>query len=264
MLFVKSKSFKTNADETTTVRSLQEPDARNFSAMGYILLVIPAAAFGLGTWQVFRRRWKLNLIDEMEKRTTADPVPFPSNLEELRDLNYRKVVVKGTFDHSREIFMMPRSPVESQGQGFRNPGKVQTGANVVTAFRMADSDLEILVNRGWVPKDKIQPKARSEGQIHGDVEFVAVVRHTEKRPPFASRNDIGRNHWYNRDIESMADTLGTLPVFVDADRKSTVEGGPIGGQTRVTLRNEHLSYIVTWYSLSLLTFLMWFKAYWRR
>lgn len=27
---------------------------------------------------------------------------------------------------------------------------------------------------------------------------------------------------------------------------STVPGGPIGGQTRVTLRNEHMQYIVTW------------------
>jgi len=29
---------------------------------------------------------------------------------------------------------------------------------------------------------------------------------------------------------------------------STVPGGPIGGQTRVYLRNEHLQYIITWYS----------------
>ena len=27
---------------------------------------------------------------------------------------------------------------------------------------------------------------------------------------------------------------------------SSVPGGPIGGQTNVQLRNEHLSYIVTW------------------
>ena len=27
---------------------------------------------------------------------------------------------------------------------------------------------------------------------------------------------------------------------------TTVPGGPIGGQTRVTLRNEHLQYIFTW------------------
>lgn len=61
--------------------------------------------------------------------------------------------------------------------------------------------------------------------------------------------------------------LGTDPVFLDADHslfnkrinlkcylttidnltESTIPGGPIGGQTRVTLRNEHLSYIITWY-----------------
>lgn len=28
--------------------------------------------------------------------------------------------------------------------------------------------------------------------------------------------------------------------------ESTVPGGPIGGQTRVTLRNEHMQYIITW------------------
>lgn len=27
---------------------------------------------------------------------------------------------------------------------------------------------------------------------------------------------------------------------------STIPGGPIGGQTRVTLRNEHMQYIITW------------------
>lgn len=34
------------------------------------------------------------------------------------------------------------------------------------------------------------------------------------------------------------------PFCVPAE--STVPGGPIGGQTRVTLRNEHLQYIITW------------------
>lgn len=258
------KSFKQHRKDDRTIRSMQEPDAKDFSGMGYILLVIPVAAFGLGTWQVYRRQWKLSLIADLEKRTMADPIPFPTNLEALQELEYRKVVVNGTFDHNRELYMMPRSPIESQSQGFRNPGKTLTGAHVVTVFRLADSGLEILVNRGWVPKDKIKPETRQEGQIGGQVEFTAVVRHTEKRPQFAAKNDVVRNQWYNRDVDAMAATLGAAPVFVDADRKSTVDGGPIGGQTRVTLRNEHLSYIITWYSLSLLTFLMWFKAYWRR
>lgn len=30
-------------------------------------------------------------------------------------------------------------------------------------------------------------------------------------------------------------------------KASTISGGPVGGQTRVTLRNDHLQYIFTWY-----------------
>lgn len=49
------------------------------------------------------------------------------------------------------------------------------------------------------------------------------------------------------------------PYFLDAVYESTVPGGPIGGQTIVTLRNEHLQYIITWLSLSVLTSLFWYK-----
>ena len=51
---------------------------------------------------------------------------------------------------------------------------------------------------------------------------------------------------FRRDIPEMARTLDTLPIFLDADANSTVPGGPIGGQTKVSLRNDHLSYMFTW------------------
>jgi cytochrome oxidase assembly protein ShyY1 len=49
-----------------------------------------------------------------------------------------------------------------------------------------------------------------------------------------------------RDLPHMAHVAGTEPVFLDAKAETTVPGGPVGGQTRVSLRNEHLSYILTW------------------
>jgi cytochrome oxidase assembly protein ShyY1 len=61
------------------------------------------------------------------------------------------------------------------------------------------------------------------------------------------RNDtIAQTILIFRDIPEMARRLDTLPIFLDADAASTVPGGPIGGQTRVTLRNDHLSYMFTW------------------
>lgn len=57
----------------------------------------------------------------------------------------------------------------------------------------------------------------------------------------------------------MCRQTGSDPIFLDATVDSSVDGGPLGGQTRVTLRNEHMSYIVTWFSLSGLTSLMWYR-----
>lgn len=61
------------------------------------------------------------------------------------------------------------------------------------------------------------------------------------------------------DIPHISRLTGALPYWLDADAASTVAGGPIGGQTRVTLRNDHLSYLVTWYSLSAVTAYLWYR-----
>lgn len=65
-----------------------------------------------------------------------------------------------------------------------------------------------------------------------------------------NRNEIEKNRWHYLDIQTMASVCGTLPIMIDSDVASSVKGGPIGGQTRVTLRNEHLQYIITWYDAS--------------
>lgn len=44
----------------------------------------------------------------------------------------------------------------------------------------------------------------------------------------------------------MAQVADTAPIFVDAAEDSWVPGGPIGGQTNLSIRNEHLQYILTW------------------
>ncbi|CAH1785520.1 unnamed protein product [Owenia fusiformis] len=251
-----------------SVRALQNKDKGGFRESGYLLLVLPAAAFGLGCWQVKRRYWKLALISDLEERTLADPVALPDDLDDLKELEYRKVLLRGEFDHSKEIYMVPRSLIEEQpNKGFMSGTMAdtgKTGVHVVTPFKLSDRDLTILVNRGWVSRERNDPKKRAEGQPEGVVDLIGVVRMNEKRQQFAPKNlDTKKGQWYHRDIYGMAATLETDPIFVDADRSCTVKGGPIGGQTRVTLRNEHLSYIFTWYTLAALMFYMWYKHYWK-
>ncbi|XP_078282540.1 LOW QUALITY PROTEIN: surfeit locus protein 1 [Rhinoraja longicauda] len=237
------------------------------SFLKWTLLLIPVATFGLGTWQVQRRKWKLRLIEELAERSCLEAVPLPLEQLEVKKLEYRRVMVRGRFDHSSELYIMPRSRVDPEKEA-REAGRLtssgDTGANVVTPFHCTDLGVRILVNRGFVPRRKISPETRTKGQITEEVELVGIVRLSETRKPFIPQNDIEKNIWHYRDLEAMAQVVDTEPILIDADFDSTVAGGPVGGQTRVTLRNEHLQYILTWYGLCAATSFMWFQKFIRK
>ncbi|XP_055255914.1 surfeit locus protein 1 [Moschus berezovskii] len=234
------------------------------SFLRWFLLLIPVTAFGLGTWQVQRRKWKLQLIAELESRVMAEPIPLPTDPMELKNLEYRPVKVRGHFDHSKELYMMPRTMVDPAREA-REAGRLssvaESGAYVVTPFHCTELGITILVNRGFVPRRKVNPDTRRKGQVEGEVALVGVVRLTEARKPFVPENSPERKQWHYRDLGAMARLTGAEPIFIDADLQSTVPGGPIGGQTRVTLRNEHLQYIVTWYGLCAATSYLWYKKF---
>lgn len=245
---------------SSTAAAREEKD----SFLKWFLLLIPATTFCLGTWQLKRRKWKLELIRELQSLTTAEPIALPVDPMEMKGLEYRRVKVRGRFNHSKELFILPRSPVDPEREA-REAGRisssVESGANVITPFYCTDLGITILVNRGYVPKNKIKPETRVKGQVTEEVDLVGIVRLTEQRKPFVPQNNMEANRWHYRDLEAMAETTGAEEIFIDAVLESTIPGGPIGGQTRVTLRNEHMQYVITWYGLCAATSYMWYAKF---
>jgi len=230
---------------------------------GYSLLVIPALTFGLGTWQVFRREWKLSIIENLASRTSAAPIQLPNNLEDLQDMEYRKFELVGTFQNDQEVFIGPRSRVEEKDLPATGGliSSAQSGYNVVTPFKISGTETTVLVNRGWVPRKKMNPATRSDGQIESETKLVGLYRNPEKRAQFVPQHQPRSKMFHYRDVETMARLLNTAPIFFDADKDSSVPDGPFGGQTVVTVRNEHMSYILTWYSLSIITSFLWYRRF---
>lgn len=203
----------------------------------------------------------------MESKLHLPAEELPDNLDDLQSMEYQTIRVKGKFLHDKELFLGPR--------GFIKPGAAETGGGlisqqntssgylVITPFKLADRGETILVNRGWVSRKNQAPETRAEGQAKGTVELLGVVRTAEPRPQFTPAHK-SVNMFLYRDVPRMCELTGADPIFLDAKFESTIKGGPIGGQSRVTLRNEHLSYVVTWYSLSAFTAFLWFKQIFRK
>ncbi|EFA00352.1 surfeit locus protein 1 [Tribolium castaneum] len=240
--------------------------AKQIGPLGWFLLVIPASTFALGTWQVQRKKWKEDLIAKLHNLTEADPVQLPTDLNELEKLEYRPVHVRGEFLHDKELYLGPRTLIlkgdsATKSQLMSTTTKQNQGFLVITPFKLADRNETILINRGWVPSKCKNPATRDKGQVKGVVDVVGIVRLQENRPTFIPKNQEGSNQWFYRDLNQMAKVTGALPVLLEATTDFDTSEGPIGGQTRVTLRNEHLSYILTWYSLSAATSYLWYKQF---
>lgn len=220
-----------------------KPSSRNRLALTVFLFCLVVVFVALGSWQVQRLFWKLDLIASVEARIHADPVPAPSGTIDPAEDEYRRVTATGLFDHAKSVLVQA---VTERGAGFW----------VVTPLRQADG-LTVLVNRGFVPADKRSPKARLASELAaGPVSVTGLLRLSEPGGAFLRANDPAGDRWFSRDVAAIAAAKGLAnvePYFIDADATPNMGGLPIGGLTVVTFRNSHLVYALTWYALAIMS-----------
>ncbi|KJF75411.1 SURF1 family protein [Agrobacterium arsenijevicii] len=216
------------------------------AAIVVLLLTIVLTGFllALGTWQVQRLSWKLDLIERVEGRAHAAPVDAPAASEwpaltDPAEYEYRRVKLSGTFLNDRQVQVYT---VSDLGPGYW----------VMTPLRRDDGS-SIIVNRGFVPSDKRDPSSRQEGDLAGRVEIVGLMRTPETGGLFLRTNDPANGRWYSRNIPQISQASGlsnVAPFYVDADATPNPGGLPVGGKTMLTFPNNHLSYAITWYILA--------------
>ena len=212
------------------------------------LAVIAALVFtgfaALGTWQVKRLFWKLDLIEKVDQRVNAPAVaaPGPAQWPQLTATNdeYRHVRVTGTFLHEHETLVQA---VTALGSGFW----------VMTPLKLADGTV-LLVNRGFVSPERRARATRQASEAPSSTTVIGLLRMSEPPGAFLRHNDPASQRWYSRDVQAIANArgLGTVaPYFVDAQATPAQEW-PVGGLTVIAFQNNHLVYAVTWFALALM------------
>ncbi len=211
-----------------------------------VLLLVLAILLSLGTWQMQRLAWKQKLLTDIAERHAQPPVDLAvveSMWRSGGDIEYRPVMLNGTFEHDKE-------------RHFFATWNGQSGYHVYTPLRLADGRY-VFVNRGFVPYDMKDPKSRNAGEVGGEqqVSGLARVRLDGKPSSLVPDNDLAKNVFYWKDLDAMASSTGIapeklVPFFVDADNASNPGGLPIGGVTQFDLPNNHLQYALTWYGLA--------------
>jgi surfeit locus 1 family protein len=200
-----------------------------------------AALIALGVWQLERLHWKLGLIAEMNAHLHAAPISLDDILKlPQQDQQYRRVAIDGHFENGRESYV------------FTATDDGLPAYHVVTPFALDDGRI-LFVDRGVVPPELRNPQTRSAGLLEGEQRVVGVWRTPDAPGFFTPPPDLKDRVWYSHNIAGMAKTLGVkaaAAVIVEADATPVPGGWPKGGQTVVSLPNDHLQYALTWFLLA--------------
>ena len=219
--------------------------AVTLAVLGLGLLALVAILIALGTWQVYRLSWKLDLIARVDARVHAEPVSPPARADwskvNAADDEYRRLAASGTFENDRETLVTASTALGS-------------GYWVLTPLKLADGSA-ILVNRGFVPTDRRDPASRPMSRIAGPAYVTGLLRISEPKGMLLRSNDPAADRWYSRDVAAIAEKRGiddVAPFFIDADATPNPGGMPVGGLTVLDFPNNHLVYAITWYVLAVM------------
>ena len=208
-------------------------------------LVGCAVLIGLGVWQLERLQWKEAKLAQIDAKITAAPVALPASVSEKDDI-YLPVMVQGRLLGPEALVL---TGLNEAGAGYR----------VIGAFEVAGGPRKIMVDLGFVAEaDRGFARPTGPMMVSGNLNWPA------EKDSYTPEPDLLRGIWFAREVERMANVLGTEQVLVVARSidPAIPAISPLPVDTS-SVPNDHLNYAITWFSLAVVWLGMTCLLVWR-
>lgn len=204
----------------------------------------------LGIWQLDRLEQRrafnsrvLAQIDQPVLELTGDILD-----QELASMEYREVIVSGTYDLEKEVAL------RNQAFGSR------PGVHLLTPLQISGSEKVVLVNRGWVPIENGNYESWASYPEPGLVTVKGMIRASQNRPDYGGRSDpipapgeSPLKAWYFTNIDGISRQVPylLLPVYIQQAGDPSWAGLPYRTQPELDLsEGPHQSYALQWFTFA--------------
>ena len=183
----------------------------------------------LGSWQLYRLNWKLNLLSEIENSLKNNPVEF----SKVDKKNYLRVKTSGIIDFNKQIYLYNLNESGKPGFEVINP--------------IIINNENYLINRGWIPFDK---KDNPEINLINEGNIIGTLKLQHKASTFKPDNDINKNYWFTLNREDIFKYTGKkfsdYIIYLNGDYKL-----PKPKVITANISNNHKKYAITWFSMAI-------------
>ena len=208
-----------------------------FSVFVYFIILV---LLSLGSWQLYRLNWKLNLISEIENSLKNNPV----ELSKSDKKNYLRIKTSGQINFDKQIYLY----------NLNKSGK--PGFEVINPILIGNENY--LINRGWISFDQ---KDQSEINFVNEDKIIGTLKLQTKASTFKPENDIEKNYWFtlNRDdvFKYTGKNFSNFIIYLNGDYKT-----PEPKVITANISNNHKKYAITWFSMAISILLIY--LYFRR
>ena len=210
-------------------------------------LVALAAAGGvivtawLGNWQLDRAAEKLALQQRMDLAQHQPALHLPSEPVAADTLLYQRVEARGEFRPELTILLDNRV----------HEGVV--GYEVITPLRLAQGDLHVLVNRGWVKAPRTRQELPAVITPAGQVRVEGIALPPSKRYLELSSHTVSGAVWQNLDLKRFAAAYNTALQPIVLQQRNDAGDGLLRTWRRPDAGvDTHRAYALQWFVMSVL------------
>ena len=197
-----------------------------FSVFVYFIILV---LLSLGSWQLYRLNWKLDLISEIENSLKINPI----KLSKSNNKDYLRIKTSGTVDFDKQIYLY----------NLNNSGK--PGFEVINPILIGNENY--LINRGWIPFNK---KDKAEINLININRIIGTLKKQSKANSFKPENDIEKNYWFTLDRDDIFSYTGKkfskYIIYINGDYKT-----PEPKVITANISNNHKKYAITWFSMAI-------------
>jgi surfeit locus 1 family protein len=224
---------------------------------GLFTLLMVVLFVGLGIWQLQRRHEKHALIAALTERLAAAPAPLPpasewNKLTPQKD-EFRRVQFEAALDpvlHAR---------VYSNGSALRDD---ISGPGTWEFWPASLKDGQIVaVNMGFVPgparDHSAEAGAWTKFVVRLPSQVTGYIRFPESSGLLTPSANVEKRLWFARDHLAMAQALdwgkggkAVAPFYIDLEQPVSSSVIPKPGPLQVHLRDDHMQYAITWFTLA--------------
>ena len=193
----------------------------------------------LGNWQLSRAQEKESRQERLDRLSQEPAITLPDHPVKLEDFQYHQVEARGEYVPGHTIYLDNKIY------------KGIAGYQIVTPLRIGNSEMHVLVNRGWIAATRDRSKLPEVATPDGKILVSGIATTAMQKSLELSPDQVSGQVWENLDLERYRSSTGLKLQPVMILQKDQANDGLVREWPRPDSGSgKNIGYAFQWFAMA--------------